>query len=270
MQMAAHARRSCTFVVIAVMCALGSRTPVVAQNGAPFSLEHVLDFPFPSNLVAAPGGAAIAWTFAERGARNIYAAEGPDFRARRITPYLEDDGQELTNLSFARDGRTIVYVRGGDHGANWAAEGNLQPNPTGSPQQPRMQVWSISTGDKATPKLLGEGDEPSISPDGTRVAFINNKRIWIAWIDGSRPAEQAFFARGSSATPRWAPDGRALAFVSDRDDHSFIGIYSGATAPIRYLSPSTSRDIDPVWSPDGRTIAFIRMPGRGGTPRSSL
>src|SRR5262245_14505213 len=98
-------RRVCTLVVVAVICATSFGTRTSAQNGALFSLEQVLDFPFPANLVAAPNGSAIAWTFAERGARNIYVAQGPDFKASRVTPYLEDDGQELTNVSFARDGR---------------------------------------------------------------------------------------------------------------------------------------------------------------------
>ena len=77
--------------------------------------------------------------------RNIHVADGPEFKPRQVTRYTADDGQELTNLSFAPDGRTVVYVRGGDHGANWSAEGNLQPNPTGGAVQPRMQVWAIST-----------------------------------------------------------------------------------------------------------------------------
>jgi dipeptidyl aminopeptidase/acylaminoacyl peptidase len=270
MEMPRTARRVCALVAVGVACGIAAPGTGLraAQTGSGFTLEQVLDYPFPANLVAAPGGATIAWTFAERGARNIYVAEGPDFKARRLTSYLDDDGQELTNLSFTRDGRTIVYVRGGDHGSNWQAEGNLQPNPSGSPVQPRMQVWTIGVAGGA-PKLIGEGDAPVVSPDGTRVVFTNNKRIWIGLVDGSRPAEQLFFARGTSDSPRWSPDGRALAFVSDRDDHSFIGIFIDAATPVRYLSPTTSRDVDPVWSPDGKTIAFIRLPGRG-TQRPSL
>jgi hypothetical protein len=70
-------------------------------------------------------------------------AAAPDFTARRITAYADDDGQELTGLSFSSDARTIVYVRGGDHGANCPADGNLMPNPNSSAAQPKMQVWSI-------------------------------------------------------------------------------------------------------------------------------
>src|SRR6476659_2963792 len=81
----------------------------------PFTVEQILGFPSPENLVASPIGSTIAWTFNERGVRNIYIANGPAFEARRVTSYTDDDGQELTQLAFSRDGKSIVYVRGGDH-----------------------------------------------------------------------------------------------------------------------------------------------------------
>ena len=260
-----------TLAILLKIAAVGIAWPqaVAAQTASALSLDRLLSYPFPSNVVASPVGATIAWTFNERGVRNIYAAEGPEFAARKITSYGDDDGQELTNLSFADDGGTIVYVRGGDHGANWPAEGNLMPNPASSPTQPHMQVWAVSIKGGA-PRLLGEGDSPVIAPHTNRVAFVREHKIWIAPLDGSKPAELAFFAKGSSEAPAWSPDGQTLAFVSNRDDHSFVALYTGATQPIRYLAPSTSRDSAPAWSTDGRQIAFVRQPGRGGVPRSLL
>lgn len=255
-----------------VMVALAMLAPVArpAAQSSAFALDDVLAFPFPDNLVAAPRGALVAWTFNERGARNIYVAEGPDFRARRVTPYEGDQGQELTSLRFTPDGRTIVYVRGGDHGSNFPAEGNLAPNPDSSPVQPRVQIWAVPVGGAGAPTLLAEGDDPAISPTGDRVAFVRDRRIWVVPVDGSKPAEPLFFARGSSHSPAWSPDGRRLAFVSDRDDHAFIGIYTSAAEPIRYLGPGTARDTTPVWSGDGDEMLFVRQPGRGGVPRSPL
>ena len=232
----------------------------------PFTVEQILGFPSPENLVASAVGSTIAWTFNERGVRNIYVAEGPAFAPRRLTAYREDDGQELTQVSFSPDGATIVYVRGGDHGSN--RQGEAPPNPAGSTVQPKIQIWSIAVSGGA-PKLVGDGDSPAIAPDSSRVAFVKSRQIWFAPVDGSKPAQQAFFARGTSEAPAWSPDGRTLAFVSSRNDHSFIGLFAEGE-PIRFVAPSTFRDSMPAWSPDGKRLAFLRQPGAGGPPRAPL
>jgi Tol biopolymer transport system component len=162
-----------------------------AQRSTSFTLDQILDFPFPENLVAAPAGNRVAWTFNERGARNIYVAEAPGFQSRKITSYDRDDGQELSNLTFSDDGRTIVYVRGGDHGSNWPADGNLEPDPGGMPVQAKMQVWAVQASGGA-PALLGDGDAPAVAPKTGRVAYVRDKRLWIAPLDGSKPAESVF------------------------------------------------------------------------------
>ena len=244
-----------------VLLTLACHASAAAQSA--FTVEQVLSHPFPADLVAAPTGSRLAWTLNERGHRNIYVADGPDFRPRKLTRYDADEGQELSNLSFSDDGAFIVYVRGGDHGANWDAEGNVQPNPASSPIQPKMQVWSMAVAG-GEPVWLGDGDAPVIAPRTRQVAFVNDRRVWIAPIDGSRPAEQLFFARGESEAPAWSPDGSALAFVANRDTHSYIAIYRSDREPIQYIAPTTSRDSLPRWSPDGKRIAFVRQPGRGG------
>jgi len=242
-----------------------------AQSPAPpqtrsFSVDDILGFPSPDNLVASPVGSTIAWTLNERGVRNIYAADGPAFEPRRVTPYRDDDGQELTQLSFSHDGKWIVYVRGGDHGSN--RQSDAPPNPAELAVQPRIQIWSVPTAGGA-PKLIAEGDGPVVAPDGDRVAFVRNRQIWIGPIDGSKPAQQLFYARGASEAPSWSPDGKMLAFVSDRGDHSFIGLFIDGQ-PLRFIQPSTTRDSMPVWSPDGKRITFLRQPGAGGAPRAPL
>jgi dipeptidyl aminopeptidase/acylaminoacyl peptidase len=265
---AVRVRRALSVVVLAGWGVMG--TPLPAQRSAgSFTLEQVRSYPFPAELTVAPRGARIAWVFNERGVRNVWVAEGPSWAARQITPYTADDGQEITNLRFTPDGETVIYVRGGDHDANWAAEGNLAPDPASSPVQPHVEIWAVPFSGGA-PRLLAQGDEPVVSPAGDRVVFTRDRQLWVVPTDGSRPAKRLFFDRGTDGSAVWSPDGARLAFVSNRGDHAFIGIYSSDSTPILYLAPSTSRDLSPRWSPDGRRIAFVRLPGTGGAPPTIL
>ena len=234
---------------------------------AAFTMEQVKGYPFPSHLTAAATGSRITWTFDERGHRNVWVAEGPEFTPRRLTRYLEDDGQEITSLSLSDDGRHVVYLRGGDHGSNWD---DAEPvNVRSLPEPPKVQVWSaaFAGGD---PRLLGDGDDPALSPAGDRVAFRREGKVWTVPADGSAEATLLLSARGESGSLQWSPDGRRLAFVSNRGDHSFIGVYTGPAEPIRWLAPASSRDGSPRWSPDGYRIAFVRRPGLGGAPEPVL
>lgn len=242
---------------------------LAAQGAADFTMEQVRSYPFPTGLTAASAGARIAWAFDEQGRRNVWVAEGPGWRARQVTPYTRDDGQELTSVSVSGDGRWVVYVRGGEHSGNWDSR---QPvNPASSPIPPSLQLWAVPFAGGEPVLLADGGDAPAISPAGDRVVFERAGALWEVPVDGGSPARRIVATvQGSVAEASWSPDGSRLAFVSRRGDHSFIGVYASDSTPILWLSPSTSRDASPRWSPDGRRVAFVRRPGAGGPPEPVL
>ncbi len=237
--------------------------PLAAQ----FTLQQVKSYPFPNELAASASGQRLVWAVNEQGRRNLYAAEGPDFKARRLTPYMGDDGQELTSVALSADGRYVVYVRGGEHGSNW--ERSAPVNPASATAVTPVQIWSVPFAG-GEPKLLAAGDSPVISPRGDVVAYEQERGIWSVPIDGSRPGKRLFAAKGDLSSPVWSPDGSRLAFVAGRGDHSFVGVWSGDANPILWVAPSTNQDASPRWSPDGTRIAFTRRAGAGGEPRPLL
>ena len=241
-------------------------SPLAAQQPAGFTLEQVKSYPFPTELTAAPTGGRIAWALNEQGRRNVWVAAPPDYRPRQLTSYAADDGQEITSVTLTAGGERVIYVRGGDHGSNWDGP---SPNPLSSPVAPKIQVWSVAFASGA-PQLIGEGDDPVVSPKGDVVAFTRDRQLWVAPTDGSAAARRLFSVRGDVSDARWSPAGSQLAFVANRGDHAFIGVFANDSTPIRWLAPSTSRDGSPRWSPDGSRIAFVRRPGAGGAPEPLL
>ena len=244
---------------------------LLAAGGAraeSFTIPQALSFPFVGELTAAASADRIAWVRDVRGVRNIWVADGPGLTPRQVTAFTADDGQELTNLAFSPDGASLVFVRGGDHDANWPAKGDLAPDPSSSPEEPKISLWVADpTGVKPALKLV-EGDAPAISAKGV-LAYLKAGAVWTVKLDGSG-AQRLFFDRGKDGALAWSPDGAKLAFVSNREDHAFIGIYGGPDQPIAWMAPSTGRDGAPVWSPDGARIAFTRQPGIGGAPAPML
>ena len=131
---------------------------------------------------------------------------------------------------------------------------------------------------------LHELRQAALSPDGTRVAWVERLRspegfggpstIHLAPRTGG-PART--LGAGRDGRPhhehdvRFSPDSRTIAFLSDADRAGQLQLYlaSGAGGPTRALTRVAGQLADPRWSPDGRRIAILYI--RGSTqPHGAL
>jgi dipeptidyl aminopeptidase/acylaminoacyl peptidase len=222
--------------------------------GQSLRLQDVLKAPFPENLVAAKTGNRIAWTMNQEGRRNIWVTEGPDFAARQLTHYDEDDGEELSGLEFSADGKVIVFVRG--EGKDSAGD---YANPTSNPAGTEETVWMVSW-EGSAPVKVDAGSSPKLSREG-KIAYARGGQMWIADLAGKEKPKQVV-VRGKNAPLGWSPAAENLLFVSERGDHTFIGIYDNAAQGVKFIAPSVDTDSDAVWSTDGKRVAFVRQPAQ--------
>ncbi len=222
---------------------------------AQFTVEQALSSPFPTNLTAAPTQEKVAWVINEKGVRNIWLATGKDWTAQAITTFAKDDGQAISNLIFKENTSEILFVRGGAPNRR----GEI-PNPTSHADGAKRFLFKISEKGGAL-DTLEEGSNPVLSPNGQTLAFIKDGQVWL-YDFANKKAKKAFTIRGRAGQLSWSPNNQQLAFVSNRGDHSFIGIYEVDQHELNYLSPSVDNDNSPVWSPDGTAIAFTRIPSK--------
>jgi len=103
------------------------------------------------------------------------------------------------------------------------------------------------------------------SPDGKRVAFsvaepprgaTPNANIWV-FDARTREAKRFTASTKTDRSPRWSPDGKALAFLSNRSEETQIYLLSLDGGEARPLTKGKNSVAEFAWSPDGKQIAFL-------------
>ena len=216
----------------------------------------------------APGGRRAAFTVElgrELGSchRNVYVMGTRGRQPRRLT----GDSRSFHPV-WGPDGRRIFFARMARAGCDTASIWSMRPD--GSDRR------------RVTPLVIGRSDVPgSVSPDGRLVGFTrrtvadlgpegrapNTAEVWVMRQDGSdqrRLAER-------SAEPAFSPDGRELAFVSDRDQNGDLSygdrvryanelyIENVDGSGVRRLTHSRGlNEGNPSWLQSGARLAYQR------------
>ncbi|PYR90492.1 MAG: S9 family peptidase [Acidobacteria bacterium] len=110
--------------------------------------------------------------------------------------------------------------------------------------------------------------EPRISPDGKQVMFTRtttaldsgrrNADIWSVPADGSAPSKELIGGDKTENSPRFTPDGRHIAFISNRDGAAQVYLADAGGGGVKQVT-KVSGGVQPplVMSPDGKRVAFV-------------
>lgn len=236
-----------------------------------YTLDDVLSRPVLSNLTAASAAARVAWVENRRGVRNLWTAAASDYTPLRLTDFDADDGQALSSLQLTEDGSLLVYVRGS--GPNAAGE---VANPASDPAGVEQSLWAVPTDGGRSPWKLTGGGGGVLTQGGRSLLVARGSQVFEVGLEppsedvdgddkdgsgGKAEPNMLFSARGTISDLTLSPTGRRIAFVSNRGDHSFIGVYDRGAKSIVWIDPSVDRDSHPTFSGDGEWVGFIRTPG---------
>jgi Tol biopolymer transport system component len=203
----------------------------------------------------APGGGRIAFRRVQKTKADIMTVDV----ASRATAWITDDDVLDLNPAWSGSGRAIYFTSSRGGGLNlW----RIPLTAAGAPAGP------------AQPLTTGAGDdlEVAVAPDGARAAFTVlgiDSDLWRLPVDPAtgRPAgepEPVVATTRVESRGAWSPDGRTIAFSSDRLGDMNLWLRDLAGGADRQLTRGPGGDYQPNWSPDGRVIAFFSARA-GGT-----
>ncbi len=103
-----------------------------------------------------------------------------------------------------------------------------------------------------------------ISPDGTRIAFAYKGDIWTVPVSGGK-ASRLTSLPSYEASPVWSPDGKRIAFSSDRHGNSDIFVMDAAGGPATRLTSDSASETPEAFTPDGSEVLYsaaIQVPAK--------
>jgi len=231
------------------------------SDGAQGGVAVTDDAPLDWSPAWSPDGRSLYFSSARGGTMNVWRVpiDEDTGRVLRAPEPMTTPSIWAGNLSFSRDGTRVVF-----------ASLDYRSTLMRVPFDPAREAV---TG-PAEPILRGTRPirDHSVSPDGQWIAFTQagaQEDLFVARVDGReyrRLTDDAFRDRG----PGWSPDGRRIAFYSDRSGAYELWTIRPDGSDLTRLTVSTGNPGLPTWSPDGTRIAYgyftWHIIGLQGTP----
>ena len=262
----------------------------------------------------APDGHSLSFDATWAGPRRIWVADTTGRNPRQVTSD-SSEAVIHAQARWSPDGRRLVFRRQDKSSADVAtaepgtgaivrltADNMLDLDPTWSPDGRRiyltsnrgggLNLWRIPVGPDgraagpAEQVTTGAGDdvEAAVAPDGRRLVFAVrgiNADLWrlpVSPATGQATGQPSALLTTSRVESRgaWSPDGRRVAFNSDRLGEMNIWVRELESGAERQVTTGAGGDYQPAWMPDGRELVFFSARGgnadiwriavAGGTP----
>eukprot|EP01065_Artemidia_motanka_P051499 TRINITY_DN9108_c0_g1_i1.p1 TRINITY_DN9108_c0_g1~~TRINITY_DN9108_c0_g1_i1.p1 ORF type:complete len:791 (+),score=173.00 TRINITY_DN9108_c0_g1_i1:79-2373(+) len=235
----------------------------VSSAGPRIDLESFLSFPSRVSLLSCVNTSAsvVAWVETAAGEANVYGATAGGGAAFAVTRFRGDDGNVIKDLTFTHDCTAICFTRLASDGSN--------PTHNIAPPEPAVHVAPFSKGASskevaagALAGIHGSGGDLKVytvteatviewvggkhtavfrtrhgsitdltwSPDGTRLAFTNNRgdHAFVGvYTRGQDRLQWMSPSVDTDSSPAWSPDGGRLAWVRFRQHDGVDGRGTG-------------------------------------------
>ena len=164
------------------------------------------------------------------------------------------------SLTISPDGRRLVFVEDGETSDTWLMD-----------LEERVPI-QLTTGHPPTP--YWEDATPRLSPDGSRVVYVEGDRAWLVPTGGGPPVAVVEVADIAWGGPRWLSEGRLVVMREEGASTRLELVDIDDARPRRLVSDFGDLDnegdeTEPCVTPDGTRVAYTFTP-RADLNRSEI
>jgi dipeptidyl aminopeptidase/acylaminoacyl peptidase len=269
-------RRTLPLLLLALVAVPTAGAAQQGEGRIPITIRESLFLPSLGNFELSPNGARLVFTRTVR--------DSATFETTSHIHLMEVASGAERQLTFSAKGET---------NPRWLPDGRILFS---SDRDGRVRLWVIHPDGGEATRFLADDEAPNgvLSPDFRRIAFVEESKradqeewdqrvkdrddgyywehkltwshIWVYDIE-SGTRKQITDGEFDHAGPTWSPDGRWIAFTSnrtgtrmgdpDRSDNTDILVVPADSGAVRLLTTNPGPDSGPRWSPDGRWIAYM-------------